>query len=110
MGKTGEKSDSSLFFKIFHKIHLMLMDVCQGKGIRSAFLGIKAHRQALYRADIVNSAFLVKIGQGDMAFILIDSDRGDRRGDFLDESQSVFLVFSLVRLIRSSSVDPRSPL
>lgn len=70
----------------------MRMDILQGKGIRRTFLGVEAHRYPLDDADIVHGALLVKVGEGDMAVLLIDLDRRDGRGDFLDQGQILFQI------------------
>ena len=68
------------------------MNVLQRKRIRLTFLCIKADRDALYRTDIINGTFLIKISQRDMAVLLINFDRCDRGWDFLDQCQMIFPV------------------
>lgn len=47
------------------------MNIGKSKGIRRTFLGVKADGKPLYHANIVNRAFLVKIGQRNVPLILI---------------------------------------
>ena len=88
----------------------MPVNVLQGKGILGTFLCIETDRNALYNSDIVYRTFLVKICQRDVPVLLVDFDRRNRGRDLLDQCQITFQIFSFVRLIKSSSVDPRSPL
>lgn len=41
-----------------HELHLMGMDILQGKGVHRTFLGIKTDRNALYDTDIVYGTLL----------------------------------------------------
>ena len=50
--KYQEKGDTPLFLELMHELHLMGMDILQGKGVHRTFLGIKADRNALYDTDI----------------------------------------------------------
>ena len=68
------------------------MDVLQTEGIRLAFLGIKADRNPLHGADIVNGALLVKVCQRDVPGFLIEIDRRDRCRNLLDQRQMFFLL------------------
>ena len=56
--KYQEKGDPPLFLELMHELHLMGMDILQGKGVHCTFLGIKADRNALYDTDIVYGTLL----------------------------------------------------
>ena len=105
-----QKRDTSLFFKFSHKIHLVLMDILKRKRIGSAFLGIEADRDSLYRSDIIHGTYLIEISQRDMPAFLIDLNRCDGVGIFCIRASPVSVYLSFVWLINSSRVDPRSPL
>ena len=62
----NDKGDSSLFFKLFHKPDLMLMNVLKRKGFYRAFLRVEADRNTLYSSNIVHGTFLVKVSQSDV--------------------------------------------
>ena len=93
--KDDQERHAALLFKLSHKADLVLMDILQAKRIAIAFLGVKAHRNALNRSDVIHRTLLVKISQCDMPVLFINFDGRDRR---------------LVRLMRSSRVEPRRPL
>ena len=90
--KDKKKSHPSLLLKALHELYLMRMDICQRKGVRTAFLGIKADRDSLYCSDIIYGTALFKICQGDVPVFLVHADRGNGSGDFLDQCQSLFPV------------------
>ena len=75
--KQNQEGDPSLTLKFAHEIHLMGMDVCQGKGIGVALFGIEADRETLHCSDIVHGAFFLKISQRNVAVFFIDLDGGD---------------------------------
>ena len=54
-------------FKLFHKRHLMRMDILQCKTVHSTFLGVKAYGDPLHASNIIDSAFLFKIGKGNVS-------------------------------------------
>ena len=56
----SRKTDSVLFFIFFHELHLMLMDVLQGEGIRVTLLGVKTDRNSLHRSDVIHRTFFSK--------------------------------------------------
>ena len=58
------------------------MDVLQWKCICRAFFRIKADRDALNRADVIDGTLLVEIRQRDMAAGFINRDGCDRVGIF----------------------------
>ena len=89
----NNKGNSSLFFKGFHKIHLMLMDVLKGECGRDTFLCIKADRNPLDCPNIVYRTFLVKIGQSDVTAFFINVDGFNGRRNFLNQSQPAVPVF-----------------
>ena len=88
-----KESDAALGFEFLHELHLVLMNICEGKGVLCAFLCVEADGQPLHRPDIVYRTLLVKIGQGDVPVLLVDADGSDGCGDFLDERKPVFPVF-----------------
>ena len=88
-----EEGNPALMFKFFHEKDLMLMDILQGKGIRGAFLGIEADRDALDCADVIHRALLVEIRFFDQTGLLIKFQGSDRGGDLLDQGQAVLLIF-----------------
>ena len=88
-----KKGDAPLGFELLHELHLMLMNVGEGKGVLRAFLRVEADGQALHRTDIVHRTLLVKIGQGDVPVFLVDADGRDGRGDLLNEREPAFPVF-----------------
>ena len=86
--KYQEKGDPPLFLELMHELHLMGMDILQGKGVHRTFLGIKTDRNALYDTDIVYGTLLFEKGQGDLAALLIHFDRGNGGGDLLNQGQT----------------------
>ena len=74
-----QEGNPPLLLEIFHKRDLVLVDVCERKGIRFALFGIEADGNALYSADVINGTLLFKISQRDVSALLIYFDRGDRR-------------------------------
>ena len=78
--------------ELFHKCHLMGMDILKGKRIRGTLFCIKADRDPLDCPNVIYRTFLFKIGQSDMAVFLVDPDGGDWRRDFLDQRQPFFPV------------------
>ena len=105
-----QEGNPPLLLEIFHKRDLVLVDVCERKGIRFALFGIEADGNALYSADVINGTLLFKISQRDVSALLIYFDRGDRRRHLLISARCLSRYCSFVRLIISSNVDPRSPL
>ena len=85
-----QEGNPPLLLEIFHKRDLVLVDVCERKGIRFALFGIEADGNALYSADIINGTLLFKISQRDMTALFVHFDRGNRRWDFLDQGQMIF--------------------
>ena len=59
--KDQEKGNPPLFLELMHELHLMRMNILQGKGVHRTFLGIKADRNALYDTDIVYGLSLIHI-------------------------------------------------
>lgn len=86
------------------------MHVLQRKCLHRTLLGVKAHRNPLYRTDIVHRTFLVEIRQSDMAGLLLNRDGGDRRRHLLVRASFFSRYTSLEWLIMSSRVEPLSPL
>ena len=107
--KDQEKGDTPLFLELMHELHLMGMDILQGKGVHRTFLGVKTHRNALYRADIVHGTLLFEKGQGDLAALLIHFDRGNGGGDLLDQRQpglGIFFIGAVDHILQSRSTKP----
>ena len=119
------KDYPALFLIVFHKNHLMFMDICKGKSIFCTFLCIKTDRNTLNRPNIVNSTFLIKICQRDLMTALVDVDRCASVicvwsafiligvigvGIFCTMQRPCSIYSSFVLFISSSSVEPRSPL
>ena len=61
------------------------MDVLQRKCPDGAFLRIKADRDTLYDANVIDCTFHIKVCQRDMAAGLVDLDGGDGGRDLLDQ-------------------------
>ena len=87
-----QEGNPPLLLEIFHKRDLVLVDVCERKGIRFALFGIEADGNALYSADVINGTLLFKISQRDVSALLIYFDRGDRRRHLLDQCQMLVTV------------------
>lgn len=66
-----QEGNPPLLLEIFHKRDLVLVDVCERKGIRFALFGIEADGNALYSADVINGTLLFKISQRDVSALLI---------------------------------------
>ena len=60
------------------------MDIVKRKGVHRTFFGIETDRNPLDSPDIIHRTLLVKIGQRDVAALLINGNRRDGRGDLLD--------------------------
>ena len=84
------------------------MYILKWEGIYITLFRIKTDRDSLHCSDIVYRTFLVKICQRDVPVLLVDFDRRNRGRDL--NARLLSRYFSFVRLIKSSSVDPRSPL
>ena len=56
-----QKRNAILPLKVLHILHLMLMDILQGKTLSSAFFGIKTNWHPLHIPDIIYGTFLFKI-------------------------------------------------
>ena len=105
-----QEGNSFLLLEFFHEAHLVCVDIRQWKGIGSTFFGIEADGNPLYDTDIIDGTFLIEIGQSDVAAFLLDLNRLNGSGNFLDQCQNdVPRYFSMEKLISSSSVEPRSP-
>lgn len=87
-----QEGNPPLLLEIFHKRDLVLVDVCERKGICFALFGIEADGNALYSADVINGTLLFKISQRDVSALLIYFDRGDRRRHLLDQCQMLVTV------------------
>ena len=87
-----KEGDPLLALKLFHKTDLVGMDIVQRESVLPAFLCIKGKRYALDYADIIHGAFLVEICQRDMPGFLVNGNRRDGRGDFLDQGQVLHCV------------------
>ena len=94
-----QEGNPPLLLEIFHKRDLVLVDVCERKGIRFALFCIEADGNALYSADVINGTLLFKISQRDVSALLIYFDRGDRRRHLLDQ------CLMLVTLLLVCAVD-----
>ena len=68
------------------------MYIGKGKRVGITFFCIKAYWDSLYCSNIIDRTALVKIGQRDLAVILVHSYRSDRCRDFLNERQSLLLI------------------
>src|SRR5699024_4828035 len=88
-----EKTYTSLFFKLFHKINLVFMDILKRKNIRSTFFGVKTYWNPLHNTNIIHGAFLIKIRQGNIPSFFIKPYRLDRRRNLLYQSQVLTAVF-----------------
>ena len=85
------------------------MYIRERKCVRSAFLRIKTNRYTLDGTDVIDCTFLVKIRKGDMPAVLVNLDGCNGGGNFLNKGKAALPVFSFVRLIISSSIEPRRP-
>ncbi len=94
MGKVDQKkSNALLLFKLFHEIHLMLVNILEGKTVDGTLLGIEADGNPLHGSNIVNRAFLVEVGKGNVSGGLVYVDGGNGRGNFLYQRKAVFKIF-----------------
>ena len=84
-----EKGDTFLLLELFHKSHLMFVNILECKRIHGTFFGVKTYRNALYGADIIDGTFLLKISERDVSALLIDSNRRDWSRNLLNERKSV---------------------
>ena len=111
MGVIEQKeSDPFLLLETFHKLHLVGMDILQAERILRAFFRIEADGNPLYRPDIIHSALLIEIGRVIWRLSLSICTGVMGVGIFWIRANLCSLYFSLVWLIRSSSVEPRRPL
>ena len=83
---------AALFFKCLHEFYLVGMNVCEGEGVCGAFFGVEADGDSLYCSDVVYSASLFEVGQGDVTVFFVHADRGDGGWNFLDECGLFFSV------------------
>lgn len=97
-------------FKASHKLYLMLMYIGKGKRVGITFLCIKAYRDSLYSANIVDRTLLLEISQCNVSGFRLHLYRCNRSGNLLYERQAVLPVFSFVLFIMSSKVEPLKPL
>ena len=89
-----------------HHPDLVLMDILQAKRIVIAFLGVKTHRNALNRSDVIHRTLLVKISQCDMPVLFINFDGRDRRRHLLYQCQAflqVLLVGSVDEVLQGGA-------
>ena len=94
MGKeNNQKGNSLLPLKILHKFHLMLMNVLKRKGVAVTLLGSEADRDALNCPDVIHRTFLIEICQRNMAALLINFDRRNRRRTLLNQREPLLSVF-----------------
>lgn len=105
-----DKCNTILFFKASHKLYLMLMYIGKGKRVGITFFCIKAYRDSLYSANIVDRTLLLKISQCNVSGFRLHLYRCNRSGNLLYERQAVLPVFSFVLFIMSSKVEPLKPL
>ena len=56
-----QKGQPLLFFKCFHKFHLMLVDIGNRQTLLAGFLGVKTDWNTLDVAQIIDGAFFFKI-------------------------------------------------
>ena len=87
-----QEGNSFLLLEFFHEAHLVCVDIRQWKGIGSTFFGIDADGNPLYDTDIIDGTFLIEIGQSDVAAFLLDLNRLNGSGNFLDQCQMTFPV------------------
>lgn len=88
-----KKSNSMLFLKLSHKLHLMLMYILEGKGIYGTFLSVKAYRYSLHYTDVVHRTFLVEISKRNVSAFFVNVDRRNRRRNFLNKRKTVLQIF-----------------
>ena len=86
------EGNSALGFKFLHKCDLVRVDILEWKRTHRTFLRVKAYRNPLNRADIVDRTFHIEVRQRDMAALFIDLDGRDRGRDLLDQGQLLFPV------------------
>ena len=104
--KDDQERHAALLFKLSHKADLVLMDILQAKRIAISFLGVKAHRNALNRSDVIHRTLLVKISQCDMPVLFINFDGRDRRRHLLYQRQAflqVLLVGSVDEVLQGGA-------
>ena len=70
----------------------MGVDICQRKRLGAAFFCVKADRNSLYCTYVVNGTSLVKVGQGNVAAVLVHAYRSDGGRDLLHKGKSLFPV------------------
>ena len=88
---------------------LVLVHILQGKGVRRAFLGVKADGDSLNRPDIIHRTDLVKICQCNMPVLLVDLHRSNGGGDLLDQCQVQFLVTFVCTVDQILQCGPSQP-
>ena len=86
------EGNSALGFKFLHERDLVRVDVLKWERPHRAFLRVKADRNPLNRADIVDRTFHIEVRQRDMAALFVDLDGRDRGRDLLDQCQLLFPV------------------
>ena len=104
-----EKGDTFLPLKLFHKSHLMFVNILECKRIHGTFFGVKTYRNALYGADIIDGTFLFKISERDVSALLIDSNRRDWSRNLLNERKSVLQIFfigAVYQIFQSGTAQP----
>ena len=79
-----QKCNATLSFKVLHEYNLVFVDVLNREGVALTFFGIKADRDSLHGTDIIHSGTLLKIGQGNLVFGMVNLDWFNRGRDFLN--------------------------